>query len=358
MTSNRKSSPIICNLYKRSLHACYVLALVGMFACGNDSETQLQRFLIRGNNALNQKDYKEARRMYEAALEQDSCFLPARNNLGITYHEQKRYGEAVLEYGKALLCDPDNYQALLNRSNSFYEDKEIYRAEDDLNYLIRSHGDSSTLYFRLGLVHARMNLFDKALADFGTAIAMDPENNETWINRGTVFYYENELDSAKRDLRHAIQLDPEEANAYNALSMVAIKEDSLDKALQLVDKALHLEKDEAYFLNNKGFIYLKKGNMEEAGKLIDLSLTRNSANAWAYRNKGRWYYEKGKFEDAIEMYRLALTRDDFIEMIYFYLGQAYAASGKDDLACKTWKTGADKNEPASIQALSEHCDPI
>ncbi|MEJ2006518.1 MAG: hypothetical protein P8X57_16515 [Cyclobacteriaceae bacterium] len=56
----------------------YLLSLVLLITgCGNDPETQKQRFLIRGNNALTEQNYREAIRFFDEALKIDSCYSPS-----------------------------------------------------------------------------------------------------------------------------------------------------------------------------------------------------------------------------------------------------------------------------------------
>ena len=160
----------------------FVLVLLG---CGNRREVRKQQFLLRGNEALGQQNYREAGRFYEEALALDSCYKEALNNQGIWLYEQKQYASAVLSYDKALACDPGFMDAIVNRASAFYELNELYRALDDLQYVARQLPDSAYLYFSMGLVLTKMRKYEDAVASFDKACALDPDDFEALVNRGT-----------------------------------------------------------------------------------------------------------------------------------------------------------------------------
>jgi len=319
--------------------------------CGNDAETQKQRFLIRGNNALTEQNYREALRFYTEALKIDSCYSPALNNLGVTRFEQKQYNLALEAYDAALRCNPDDKEAILNRTNAYYETNQLYRAEDDLNYLIEDQPDSSELHFRLGLVHAKMNRYDAAVGDFNTALRLDTANAEALINRGTVYYYLNRLDAARQDLHRAEKTGQQLGNVYNGLALVAAESDSLGLAMSYIEKALAEEPLQPYFLNNRGFIHLLRNESELAREDIDRSITIDPSNAWAYRNKARYYHTQGDYDEAIRLYEQALNMDTFVQKINIFLADSYLAAGNKDRACQLYREGIRRQEAGARERL-------
>ncbi|GAA0894626.1 hypothetical protein GCM10009122_43070 [Fulvivirga kasyanovii] len=328
--------------------------IIFLTACGSNTDTQKQRFLIRGNDALKQQNFREAVRFFNEAIKQDSCYTAAINNLGIVYFRLGQYHKAELEYTRALACDPSYMDAYLNRANAFYELNELYRALDDLEYVEKNIPDSSTIHFRKGLVKTKMRKYQEALAAFDTAYELDTGNVETLINRGTVKYYMDNFDAAQNDLNHALKIDPLQGNAYNALSLIEVEKENYDKAMELVNRALDLEPGQPYFLNNRGFIYLMQDNLEKAKEDIDRSITVDPNNGWAYRNKGWYYFKKGNYDDAIRLLERAVKLDAFVNKGYLYLAEAYFAAGERQKACDALKE-AKANQTSIPEALAEKC---
>ncbi len=324
-----------------SLIPAVLLILAG---CGDIRETDKQRFLIRGNEALARQNYRDAMRFYEEAIGIDSCYVPALNNCGIVQFEQQHFTRAIEWFNQALLCDPEDYDAILNRSNAFYEFGEVYRAEDDLLYLKKNYSDSATIHFRLGLVHAKMKDFSTSVVDFTNALELDTAFTEALINRGTTYYYLNELEKAEADLRVALQRDAEQAQAYNTMALIEIKRGNLAGALDLINNALGFEPLDPYFTNNKGYILLLSGQLEEARELIDQSIARDPDNAWAYRNKGRYYHLTGQYKNALRLYDRAARDRDFVELLQTFRGDALLATGEKRQACAAWRQGLEEGE--------------
>ncbi|MEM6525346.1 MAG: tetratricopeptide repeat protein [Bacteroidota bacterium] len=307
--------------------------LWGLISCGKDNETQKQRFLLRGNEALKQQNYREAKRFYDEALVLDSCYVPAINNLGILAYQSSRYGEAVLHYDRAIDCDPTFMDAQINRANAFYELNELFRALDDLAYVEKQLPDTSYVHFMKGLVLTKMRKYKEALMAFNRTVTLDSANAEVWVNRGSVHYYLGELDKAQDDLDQALQLDPLESNAYNALALIEIDRGNFDEALKLVNNALDFEPIQPYFLNNRGYIHLLKGDFDLARKDIDQSITIDPENAWAYRNKGWYYFNRSEFGEAIRLLKQATKLDPFVNKGHQYLAEAHWANNDKVLAC-------------------------
>lgn len=336
---------------KRLLFASVMaLTLVG---CGNDDTTQKQRFLIRGNEALRQRDFREATRVYQEAIKLDSCYVDALNNLGVLFFEQRHFSKAIQQYDQALVCQPDYFEALMNRVNVFYELNELYRALDDLKYISQTAQDSAQVHFMLGLVHTKLRDYDEAISAFDKSLALDSANPETLINRGTLKYYQKRLEEGERDLKSALKIDPLESNAYNAMSLIESERGNYDKALELVNRALDLEDGQPYFLNNRGFIYLNKGLLKEAKADIDQSITVDPNNGWAYRNKGYYYYLEENYEEALLLYQQAIKKDAFIDKVYLFQGQAYLKLNRIREACASFNKAAENKE--DISQFAEKC---
>jgi tetratricopeptide (TPR) repeat protein len=126
---------------------------------------------------------EDAKRNFEAALKADKTFAEAHNNLGVLYYMQKKYGNAVKEYEKAL---------------------ELRQA--------------ASFYANLANAHFARKDYDKAAAAFQQALALDPQFLERRSNapgysaqlpapedRATFSYVLAKLFSKNGDLDRALQ---------------------------------------------------------------------------------------------------------------------------------------------------------
>ena len=67
-----------------------------------------------------------------------------------------------------------------------------------------------------GMAYGSMDEDDKAIADFGRAIAIDPNNADVYHNRGFTYSVLGEYAKAIADYDRAIAIDPNDADVYNS----------------------------------------------------------------------------------------------------------------------------------------------
>jgi tetratricopeptide (TPR) repeat protein len=72
----------------------------------------------------------------------------------------------------------------------------------------------ATAHYNRGLAYHAKREFDLAIADYGRAIALNPEFAEAYNYRGKAYFQNGNHDGAMPDLDRAIELNPEYADAY------------------------------------------------------------------------------------------------------------------------------------------------
>ena len=72
------------------------MLLLLLVACADSKEARLQKFLLKGNVALKERNYEQASYYYGEALKVDACYADAWNNLG--YFLVNSSGDALCEY--------------------------------------------------------------------------------------------------------------------------------------------------------------------------------------------------------------------------------------------------------------------
>jgi tetratricopeptide (TPR) repeat protein len=68
-----------------------------------------------------QKQYEKAEEYYLKAIETDSSYVYAYNNLGLLYADQKQYEKAEDRYLKAMEIDSSYVNAYHNLGNLYYD---------------------------------------------------------------------------------------------------------------------------------------------------------------------------------------------------------------------------------------------
>lgn len=325
-----------------------VLFLLLLLLSGCESvEVRKQRFLFKGNEALEQKNYAEAIRQFEAAVRLDSCYVDALNNWGTTLHRQKYYAEAAERYSQALKCNPDYLPALLNRANTYFELQRYDLSLKDAESVLGLR-DTLPAHFIKGLNLVKTGRYADAEEAYKNVVRLDSSHVEGKINLATILYYEGKYDSAEFVLSEVLKKNPKEGDAWNTLAMVSAVKGNLEKALSCVNRALQCSPGNPWYINNRGYVYLLNGELDKALTDINHSIASDPSNAWAYRNKGIYYLHTGDYLSAVRLLEQALRMDSTVEDIYAWLAEAHCKEGKSEKACAYIKLSAGKGESRKL----------
>lgn len=154
------------------------------------------------------------------------------------------------------------------------------------------------------------NIFDdvdSALEYLKTAIILDENSDEAFIELGDIYSKTEDIDSAIKSYCEAIRLNPQNAVAYNKCALALWQKDYLEEAIISYNKAIALNPDLASAYNNLGVIYLDGiRNLKEAEKLFKTALSLNPDYVMANFNLGRVYEEKGLNIEAAKFYQKAI----------------------------------------------------
>ncbi len=132
------------------------------------------------------------------------------------------------------------------------------------NYEIEKAPGVPRAYNNRGLIYEKAGRPDKALEDFGTAIALDPSYAAAYNNRGMVFGKRGQFYEAIGDFETAIALDPSYSQAHNNLGVAYAKTGLFNKAFEQFNKTILLSQDFAMAYYNRGLLYLRTDQAEAA----------------------------------------------------------------------------------------------
>ena len=159
-------------------------------------------------------------------------------------------------------------------------------------------------YFFRGAAHVAKSDFDRAIADYTQAIAIDPTESDYLNSRAAIYEQKNDMTRAMADYDAAIKLNPKSAYAYNNRGasfqrkgdyarastdygevtrlqpknpdawaarcwVRAAAGREVQQALNDCNESLKLKADQPDVLDTRGFVYLRLGKMDDAIKDYD-----------------------------------------------------------------------------------------
>ena len=184
------------------------------------------------------------------------------------------------------------------------------------------------LYFDRGLSYAKKKDDDNAIADFDSAIELNPKNRDEYLYRGLSYLRKEDYDSAIDNFTKAIELNPKNRDEYLYRGLSYLRKEDYDSAIDNFTKAIELKpknRDEYFY---RGRAYFGKEDYDSA---IDnftkaIELKPEDPDAWWWH--GRTYLEKGDYDKAIADFTQAIELEP--EDPYARWGRGRAYFGKED----------------------------
>ncbi|MFP6734318.1 MAG: tetratricopeptide repeat protein [Rhodospirillales bacterium] len=210
------------------------------------------------------------------------------------------------------------YQATLPGSG-ISPDRAILHCTRAIRSGYLSRRDKATTYNNRGIAYGRKGDLDRAIADYGEAIRLNPDYVSAYYNRGIRYRILREYDRAIADYNAVIRLKPDFAEALRNRGIAYSRKGDLDHAIADFDKAIGLKPNYADALRDRGYAYYLKGKYDQAIAGFTQSIRHQPKDALAFYNRAKAYRNKGEYDLAIR---------DFGQAIRLNPNDAHALNGK------------------------------
>ncbi len=234
-----------------------------------------------GHLYLKKEDFINSINAFKLALEQDSENPFYHNALAYALIRAEQYEEACEHYKFAIDKNPDpEWTAIVCQAlASLYS-----RVFDDV---------------------------DSAMDLLKTAIMLDENNDEVYIELGDIYMDCDDTDSAIKAYCEAIKLNPQNPVSYNKCAMALWQKNYIEEAIIAYHKALGIDPDYYAAYNNLGVIYLDGiRNLKEAKKLFKTAISLKNDYTMAYFNLGRLLDMEESKVEAAKCYQTALDLNE------------------------------------------------
>lgn len=138
----------------------------------------------------------------------------------VKYDQTGRFDQAVGEYDRVLLSDPNNVGALYGRGHNYLALQQLDRALQDFDQAIRLSPNQPDLFIGRGIAYGAKGQPDRAIMDYDQAIRLTKDNVRAMrsrvmalVLRGTTYTVLQRYDSAIEDLDQAFKLNPHAGEA-------------------------------------------------------------------------------------------------------------------------------------------------
>jgi len=174
-----------------------------------------------------------------------------------------------------------------------------------------------------GIVEDRLGLHDRALATFGEAIRVDPQDAIPFYNRANVYYNNKDYARAIADYSEAIRLDPSYSAAYNNRGNAYDDSGKPELALLDYETAIRLTPQDPMPFYNRGGIFYDKGDYARSIADYNEAIRLDPKDPSAYNNRGDAYDDSGDHDRAIVDYDEAIRLDPSDPFPFFNRAVSY-----------------------------------
>ncbi|MFZ5565291.1 MAG: tetratricopeptide repeat protein [Thermodesulfobacteriota bacterium] len=154
-----------------------------------------------------------------------------------------------------------------------------------------------------GMQHAGQGDYDQAIALFTEALGSDQLNTRnraiTYSARAGAWSAKGDDQKALADYTTAIAIDPAYVHAYNNRAVVWQHKGEYDKAIADYTRAVEVVPGYAAAYTNRGNIWKRKGEYEKAVGDYSKAISLDPAAADAFDRRGRIYFYCGQYGNAL-----------------------------------------------------------
>jgi tetratricopeptide (TPR) repeat protein len=318
-------------------------------------------YLLRAVAEMNRKKYPEA----EEDLRKAAAVAP--NNptplvqMGNLRQLQKQYGEAIKFYQQALDKDAASTDALQGVMNTYIAQKQLDQAVAAAKAQIAKSPNVSGFYDLLGTALFEKKDFKGAEEAFNKAVELDKNNSDALLKLAQAQAESGSVAQALATYQQSIKDHPKEISFYLLAGMMYESQSSWDQAKGMYQQALTIEHDNPLASNNLAYVMLEQGGNVDVALAMAQTARRGMPDSPNAADTLGWaYFQKGVYQSAIDMFQEALRlnekkggADD--PMVHYHLGMAYQKANQPVLARqqleKALKISPNNNE--AKKALSE-----
>lgn len=271
----------------------------------DDPQARSEAYVLR---ALRQSDDEQRDADLDAAIQGDPGNAEALQARALIRLQSGDITGAVDDLTTLLKHDPTNQavaQVAVEQLVNLGRTKDALELLDDALQASPSEG----LYRLRGIIYRAEDKEDEALADFDKALAMQPKDPVSLLQRAEISLGRGDIKSAKRDLDEAIRVEPRVADSVGAVRLrcyIAVEEGRIADAINDMNLIVQANPEDTFWTLQLANLYLQDKRPRKAIELASAIIEKDPENVAAMRTRGDTLLGIGQHAEAIQDYERAL----------------------------------------------------
>jgi tetratricopeptide (TPR) repeat protein len=222
--------------------------------------------------------------------------------------------------------------AHVNRGIAYYDRGELEKALADYSSAIRVDPKNAEAHHNRADVRLRMGDLENAISDYGQAIALNPNFSSAHNGRGNALRESGQIDRAIADYDQAIKLDPRSPFPHNGRGNALRDKGDFAGAIQAYDRAIAIDPKYVTAIVGRANALSDQRDWPNALSGYDAAIAIDPKDPTPYNNRGTVHQNMGALDKAIQDYDTAVKLDPARSAFYFNRGLAYHLKGELDRA--------------------------
>jgi tetratricopeptide (TPR) repeat protein/predicted Ser/Thr protein kinase len=286
-------------------------------------------YFLQGEEQYRRGDWEQAMSSFNHALSLQPAHFWAQFFLAVCHLKVRQWEAAKAGLNACLIQQPDFVWAYLFRSFANEKLRAVPEAEADFHQALQLNPNEDAryvLYLTRGILYFNQKELERAAADFGSAIALKPEQYNAYLNLAQVLLAQGQFEKAAEQLKTALRLGPPAqvvAGYHLERGRNLLRHRRYEEAIQACAAALELAPQQPLPCEVRGRALLALGRYEQAEKSFDQYLHKGGeAKSDIFRGRGLARMKLGKYLDAVDDYTRALEQAPDVD-VYQHRGWAH-----------------------------------
>ncbi len=215
-------------------------------------------------------------------------------------------------------------------------------AEQGFQSVERQQPDNVGAIGNLGIIYARTNRADKAIAAYQRALRLSPNDEPILLNLGIAYLKQDRHALALPYFAHVVAIDPHNQQARQLLAVCRLYTGQVASAIHELEQLRAASPRDEQLLFLLAFAYLKQGDSKTAQTIFN-EMFDVAGPARAQFLLGRASYEAALFPQAEESFLQVLRLDPNFPGLHLELGKLYISERRTDDAIRELKLALKEN---------------
>ena len=150
-----------------------------------------------------------------------------------------------------------------------------------------------------GRLHQRAERYGQALADFTTALVLEPQHGDALVERAITHQQMGNTHHALADMDEAIRAHPDGAWNHAYRGYLNLTAGRSAESLADFNRAIELDPEQDWALANRAEVYRAQGRHHDALADLDRALGIDPEYTWAYVERSRCLCELERWDEAV-----------------------------------------------------------